>query len=194
MPGWRYGWLTVTTEVRPGLTSSAMGALVAVALGLFLSSAARAASDPDVALSGAPAIRAATLSAPALDPPADMRVHAGLTADQAIQATDVDGDPLTFSVNAGPSYMTVTTTDPGSGSATGNIHLAPSLLDAGATTAIVAVYDGVNYRIATFGIAIFPTLEPVADMTVDEGSTADQTLIASDSEGHTLSYTLVDGP
>ncbi len=152
------------------------------------------ASAADLPLSPAPASRAVAVSAPALETPSDMRVHAGVPADQTIHATDVDGDPLTFSVNSGPSYMTVTTTDPGSGFATGNIHLAPSLLDAGATTGIVAVYDGLNYRIASFGIAIFPTLERVADMTVDEGSTADQTLTASDSEGYTLSFTLVDGP
>ncbi|HYQ88824.1 MAG TPA: hypothetical protein VEU09_04255, partial [Candidatus Binatia bacterium] len=138
--------------------------------------------------------RAVALSAPALDPPADMIVHAGLTADQTVHATDVDGDPLTFSVNAGPSYMTVTTTDPGTGSASGIVHLAPSLIDAGTATGIVAVYDGIFYRVGSFAIAVFPTLAPPTDMTINEGSTADQTLVGSDSDGYVLTFTLVSGP
>jgi len=193
-----FGWLTVKNEFRRlprikghGIRRVIVSITFSASLIVTLSGSASAA---DLPLSPAPASRAVAVSAPALETPSDMRVHAGVPADQTIHATDVDGDPLTFSVNSGPSYMTVTTTDPGSGFATGNIHLAPSLLDAGATTGIVAVYDGLNYRIASFGIAIFPTLERVADMTVDEGSTADQTLTASDSEGYTLSFTLVDGP
>jgi hypothetical protein len=123
-----------------------------------------------------------------------MAVHAGLTADQAVHATDVDGDPLTFSVNAGPSFMTVTTTDPGTGSALGTIHLAPSLLDAGSATGILAVYDGIFYRVASFDIAVLPLLAPVANMTVNEGATADQALIASDTEGSIVTFSLTDAP
>src|SRR2546427_9562229 len=39
--------------------------------------------------------------------------------DQAITGTDPDGDALTFSKTAGPTYMTVSTTN----ATTGNIHL-----------------------------------------------------------------------
>src|SRR6266404_3369362 len=73
-------------------------------------------------LSAATASRAVAVSGatPVLIPPSGMRVHAGETADQAIQATDAGGDALTFSKGSGPDYMTVTTVDAGSGTATGN--------------------------------------------------------------------------
>src|SRR5258705_10462072 len=63
--------------------------------------------------------------APVLNQPANMTVAAGFTADQSIVATDADGDPLTFTMASGPTFMTVTTISPGNGTATGNIHLAP---------------------------------------------------------------------
>ena len=144
-------------------------------------------AEAGVSISSAPAVRAAALSAPALERPADMSLHAGDTADQAIHATDVDGDPLTFSVNAGPSYMTVTTIDPGTGSATGNIHLAPSSQGGGTASGIVAVYDGVNYRIASLGIQVFPYLEPVPTLTVIEGAVLDVPLTAHDP-GHVVTF------
>ena len=59
------------------------------------------AQGPLVSLASVSSSRAVALSAPALDRPADMTLHAGDTADQPVQATDVDGDPLTFSVNLG---------------------------------------------------------------------------------------------
>src|SRR5437762_3528960 len=75
------------------------------------------------ALSPAPSF--ATLP-PQLAQPADMTVDEGATADQTITGTDPDGDPLTFSkVSLGPTFMTVTTTNPGTGTAAGNVHLAP---------------------------------------------------------------------
>src|SRR6185436_1285369 len=69
---------------------------------------------------------------PVLDPIANMLVPEGGTADQAITAHDVDGNPLIFEKASGPTFMTVTTTTPGTGTATGNIHLAPGFTDAGA--------------------------------------------------------------
>ncbi len=169
-------------------------AIVLAALLVVLPVSSHAASDKSIRMSIAAAPRAAAVSAPSLEPPVAMSVHAGATSDQAVYATDADGDPLTFSLSEGPSYMTVTTTDPGTGSGSGNIHLAPSLLDTGRRTGGVGVYDGLFYRAASFGITVFPVLDPPADMTVNEGSTADQTLIGSDAEGYALTFTLVSGP
>jgi len=80
--------------------------------------------------------------APVMNPIADMTVVEGATADQTITASDPDGEPLTFAKTSGPLFMTVATTDPGTGSATGNIHLAPGLADAGTYTGVVRVSDG----------------------------------------------------
>src|SRR5262249_18713708 len=57
---------------------------------------------------------AAANTAPVLAQPANMTVNEGLTADQALSATDADGNALTFSKVLGPTYATVTTTTPGS--------------------------------------------------------------------------------
>jgi|GEM_PF-1559663 len=194
--GLSLGWLTVNVVAKSGHTAHvALGAaILSVAFLITPLRLVSATPAESVGIAPAHAPRAIAVSAPALDPPAAMAVHAGLTADQAIHATDVDGDPLTFSVNAGPSYMTVTTTDPGSGSASGNIHLAPSLSDTGHATGILAVYDGIFYRIAAFNIVVFPVLDSLAAMTVSEGSTADQTLTGSDAEGYALTFSLVSGP
>jgi hypothetical protein len=81
---------------------------------------------------------------PVLTPPADMTVAESATADQTITATDADFDPVTFSLTSGPTYITVTTTTPGAGTGTGNIHLAPSLPDAGTASAVVSVSDGID--------------------------------------------------
>src|SRR2546427_12833078 len=63
----------------------------------------------------------ATNCPPTLSQPADMTVNEAATADQAISATDPDGDPLVFSQVSGPTFMTVNTTSPGAGAATGDI-------------------------------------------------------------------------
>jgi len=184
----------VDASTAPGLRRVFGAAFISASLCLSLSGSALAGSSPKVSLSPLPSPRAAALSAPALAPPADMSLHAGDTADQAVQATDVDGDPLTFSVNAGPSYMTVTTTDPGTGFAAGNIHLAPSTTETGRMLGVLAVYDGFFYRTEPFTITVLPLLAQPQDMTVNEGSTADQELIGSDSDGYALVFSLVDGP
>src|SRR5256712_14186708 len=72
---------------------------------------------------------------PVLAQPANMTVNEGATANQTLTATDADGQALTFTKAAGPTYATVTTTTPGTGTGTGNIALAPGFSDAGTATA-----------------------------------------------------------
>jgi len=77
-----------------------------------------------------------------MGPVADMSVVEGMTADQTISATDPEGDPMTFSrIGSDPVFMTVTTTGQSGGTATGNIHLAPGLADAGTYSAFVSVQN-----------------------------------------------------
>jgi PKD repeat protein len=129
-----------------------------------------------------------------------MSLNAGTTADQSISATDADGDPLTFSKTSGPTFMTVTTTTPGTGSATGNIHLAPGLGDAGTSSGTVAASDGTASNTKTFSITVNaganqpPTLTQPANMTVNEGATADQVLTGSDPDANPLTFSKVSGP
>ena len=155
-----------------------------------------------VSLSEAPAVRAEAVSgnAPILSPINDMSLSTGGTADQALHATDADGDPLTFSKAAGPAFMTVTTTDPDSGDATGNVHLAPGASDAGAFTVIVQVTDGGLFASRTFHVnvtdasEVAPVLAPITDMIVRAGDTKDQAISATDENGDPLTFTKISGP
>jgi len=142
-----------------------------------------------------------TNRAPVLAQPNNMTVDPGATADQVITATDVDGDALTFSLTAGPSFVTVTTTTPGSGTATGNIHLAPGVADAGTHAATVTAGDATLSNSKTFQIVVNggavnqpPTLTQPANMTVSEGATANQTITATDPDGDALTFSKVSGP
>jgi len=89
---------------------------------------------------------------PVIDPIANMTVTEGMTADQTITATDPDGSPVTFSKVTGPIFMTVTTVSPGTGNATGNIHLAPGLADAGTYAATARATNGALASDRTFSI------------------------------------------
>ena len=159
-----------------------------------------ASAGADVALSASAAQRASQVSgaAPVLSPPSAMTVLVNQTADQTLHATDAQGDPLTFSKGFGPAYMTVTTTDPGTGNATGNIHLAP-----GSTTeqtqGSVSVSDGILSDQASFDIRVTtppqpPVLDPVADVTLGAGSSAVRALHATDPNGDELTFYLASGP
>src|SRR5262249_50454883 len=86
----------------------------------------------------------------------DMTVNEGATATQGLTATDPDGNPVTFQKVSGPLYMTVSTINPGPGTATGQITLSPGFSDAGSgVPASVRALDGVlasNTR--TFSITV----------------------------------------
>jgi len=184
---------TAAFLANPLLASSA---ILFIAILAAWSGTARATQHTPVSVSPNAAARAGAVSgvAPVLDPPASMRMHVGQTSDQALHATDADGDPLSFTKFLGPDYMTVTTTDAGSGSASGNIRLAPSLGDGGAAIGSVTVDDSYFYVLASFGIVVTPILDTPANMSVDEDTTADQRLTASDSDGHPLTFSLTSGP
>ncbi|HEX7078643.1 MAG TPA: FG-GAP-like repeat-containing protein [Candidatus Eisenbacteria bacterium] len=177
-----------------------------LAIGAFHTSDASAAASnagsvSDVALAAAPAERAAAVSgvAPALDPVADMTVNAGETADQALHATDADGDPLAFYRASGPTFFSVTTTDPGAGSATGNVHLAPDTNADGVSAASVGVTDGQLSALRFFQITVVgtnsaPILTQPNNMTVKLGATQDQPLHATDANGDPVLFSKVSGP
>ncbi|HZI89224.1 MAG TPA: PKD domain-containing protein, partial [Candidatus Polarisedimenticolia bacterium] len=139
-----------------------------------------------------------TNQAPTLNPIAPMTVTEGGTADQVITGSDPDGDPLTFSLVSGPSFVTVTTTN----GTTGNVHLAPSVGDAGTYMVTAQASDGSQTDTQSFVVTVnpfvagneAPVLAQPSNMTVAEGATADQTLTATDADGDPLTFTLVSGP
>jgi hypothetical protein len=90
----------------------------------------------------------------ALAQPLDMHAIEGTLAAQTLRAFDASGDPLAFSKVAGPAYLTVTTTIPGTGYAQGQVELAPGFTDAGTATATVAASDGVSREERSFGVTV----------------------------------------
>jgi len=132
---------------------------------------------------------------PVLDPIANMLIPCG-PPDQAITGSDADGDALTFSKVAGPTFMTVTTTSP----TTGNIHVAPGPVEPLGTSAATArasdgtLSDDRSFTITVTASNCAPVLNPVADMTVTEGGTANQTITATDANGNALEFSKTMGP
>src|SRR5436190_2209792 len=123
-----------------------------------------------------------------------MTVNEGAVANQTITATDPDGNPLTFSKVSGPAYVTVTTTTQGTGTATGNIALAPGFSDAGTATASVSATDGSLSDGKSLTVTVNNVDRPVSlaainSMTVAAGSTADQTFTATDPDGDAITFT-----
>ena len=135
-----------------------------------------------------------TNRAPSLNPIANMGVCG--PQDQAISGSDPDNDALTFTKIAGPSFVTVTNTGP----TTGNIHLSIGPADPfGTYSATVRASDSnlsaeQSFSITITGTCRAPVLGPVADMSVTEGMTADQTVTASDPDGGALTFSRAAGP
>src|SRR5439155_13674444 len=75
--------------------------------------------------------------APTLAQPRNMTVNEGATPDQTLNATDPDGNALTFAKVSGPLFLTVSTTN----ATTGNAHLAPATGDRGTYSATVKATD-----------------------------------------------------
>src|SRR5262249_14784285 len=98
-----------------------------------------------------------------------------------------------------PAFVTVTTTTPGTGSAEGNVHAAPSATDAGANEVGVTVTDGLStvaqsIRVQVPGADHAPLLTQPTNMTVPAGNTVSQELTATDSDGDALTFYLASGP
>ena len=86
----------------------------------------------------------------------DMTVNEGATATQGLTATDADANPISFQKVSGPLYMTVSTVNPGSGTATGQITLSPGFSDAGSgVQASVRAVDGILFsNVRNFSITV----------------------------------------
>ena len=131
---------------------------------------------------------------PSLTQPADMEVGEGETAQQSLTATDADGQALTFVKVSGPFYMTVTTQDPGTGTASGRVTLAPTFIDAGAASATIAASDGFAQDPKTFQIRVLDrsqlALDPLGDVSVEAGGFTTVTATAFDPDHATVTFAL----
>ena len=98
--------------------------------------------------------------APVLSQPNGMTVPEGTVANQSLSAFDADGDPLFFSTSSAPSFVIVTTVDPDSGMATGNVRVAPTFDDAGFYFVQIDVNDGVFFDTRFFSLSVPNVLPP----------------------------------
>ncbi|WP_257326758.1 glycosyl hydrolase family 18 protein [Pseudoalteromonas rhizosphaerae] len=129
---------------------------------------------------------------PVLSVSSTVTVNAGESVSVSASATDADNDPLTFSWTAS-SELTV------SGSATNTLAItAPDVTQDSQFTATVSVTDGkatvsqsvvVNVIAPTTVDNTAPTVDAIADITVEEGASAAVTVVASDAQNDALTYT-----
>jgi len=137
---------------------------------------------------------------PNLTPPLNMSVLSGESATQGLTATDADGQPLTFTKVSGPSFLFVYTADVGSGTASGEIRLAPFASDVGAYTASVSASDGAASDQASLQVNVTaspghnPALLQHPRANVIAGRVVKRFLSAADPDGGTLRFAEVTGP
>ncbi|HEU4725322.1 MAG TPA: FG-GAP-like repeat-containing protein [Candidatus Eisenbacteria bacterium] len=117
----------------------------------------------------------------------------------ALQATDADGEPLDFSLRAGPSFAAVATTDRGSGAATGTLSLTPGYFDAGDYPLTLAVAD--RFHTTERAVALHvenvnrpPVFTLVPMPMVPEGGDVEYALTVLDADQEAIAVRVVAGP
>jgi hypothetical protein len=137
---------------------------------------------------------------PLLAPVQDMTVPAGESASQTLSASDADGQPLSFSKASGPDYANVITVAPGSGTASGGVHLAPFASDAGSQEVVISVSDGAASDEGSFTSTVVSSANHAPHATVPAfvrvgvESRRRVSLSGGDSDGQLLHWRLVSGP
>lgn len=107
------------------------------------------------AIHGEVSITVADVTDPvAIARPDDMTVIEGDAQEQPLLGYSASGSALTFEKVSGPAYVTVATTDPGTGTARGTVHVAPGASDGGDASITLAVTDGTNRDETTFLIHV----------------------------------------
>jgi len=114
-------------------------------------------------------------------------------ADVTLHASDEDLQPLTFSLASGPSFATLSDL-PIEGQA--RLHLAPGPGDLGNFLVRASVSDG-TYSVDQYvSVAVKRELllHPIADVTVQGGTSLVRYLYSDNPLGHVLSYSVASGP
>ena len=111
-----------------------------------------------------------------------------------LNATDADGDALTYSIVSNPGAGTVSITD----TATGAYTYTPNANANGTDSFTFLANDGLtDSNTATVAVTINPMNDPPVAapgvLTIDEDMPGTDTLSASDADGDTLTYSIVSG-
>ena len=111
-----------------------------------------------------------------------------------LNATDADGDALTYSIVSNPGAGTVSITD----TATGAYTYTPDANANGTDSFTFLANDGLSdSNTATVAVTINPMNDPPVAapgvLTIDEDMPGTDTLSASDADGDSLTYSIVSG-
>ena len=111
-----------------------------------------------------------------------------------LNATDADGDALTYSIVSNPGAGTVSITD----TATGAYTYTPDANANGTDSFTFLANDGLSdSNTATVAVTINPINDPPVAapgvLTIDEDMPGTDTLSASDADGDSLTYSIVSG-
>ncbi len=115
---------------------------------------------------------------PVLDPISDIMVNEGAAITLSPTATDLDGDALTYTYSGWMTSASYTT----------------NYTDAGTHTVTVTVSDGTlsdsqDVIVTVNNVNQAPVLDPISDITVNEGAAITLSPTATDPDGDALTYT-----
>ena len=127
--------------------------------------------------------------APVLEQIGNKTVNAGSTIQFAVNATDPDGDSLTYSATGLPANALFNTT-------TRIFSWTPNTNQTGNYTVTFTVTDGQlsdskNVLITVNTVNRAPVLEQIGNQTVNAGSTIQFAVNATDPDGDSLTYSLL---
>jgi uncharacterized repeat protein (TIGR01451 family) len=134
---------------------------------------------------------------PILEPISDVDIDEGEAVTGPINASDPDGDGMTFQFE-GPDFCVIG--DDGDGN--GTWQCAPDHDDGGTYTVTVTVIDdgelsrsdSVTFTVTVHNVNQAPLLDPIGDQTIDAGEDGTIELRASDPDDDKLTFTIVEGP
>ncbi|MBL8952829.1 MAG: hypothetical protein JNK82_18755 [Myxococcaceae bacterium] len=122
--------------------------------------------------------------APQLGALSPVTVAEGATAMVTLQATDANGDTLTFSLVSAPAFVAL---------AGATLTLAPGFTHAGMHAVQVQVTDGQLVAAGTLNVTVTnvnrpPVLTPIANQSVVAGTMASLMLMATDPDGDAVTF------
>ncbi|RMH89405.1 MAG: hypothetical protein D6681_14515, partial [Calditrichaeota bacterium] len=136
---------------------------------------------------------------PVIDPIPDQTMNEGETLNVPVSASDPEGNNITLTAVNVPSFGSFT--DNGNG--TGSFTFTPGFDDAGVypNIQVIATDDGSPNRSDTTAFTLTvnnvnraPTVDPIPDQSMDEGTTLNVPVSASDPDGDNITLTAVNVP
>ncbi|HEX7076787.1 MAG TPA: Ig-like domain-containing protein [Candidatus Eisenbacteria bacterium] len=132
--------------------------------------------------------------APVLAAIADLNVAQATTNTTAVSASDADGDVVDLTASL-PSFATLEPPTSGAGSVSTTVSASPAISDAvgaypaSVTATALGLTDTQNFSINVSATDQPPVLDPVPNITVDEGATGSAGVSANDPDGDTINLT-----